>query len=158
VPGEILCFLDIDEPLMNLFNLTSLAPIENPGKYAMMYSLEEEIPGLMDPTITHLDQEHVMQMNSILFFYGEKETNDNEDLVIRLVHVDSFVRPLIVVPDFDPTFSNKKQGINIDHWVRTEERNNSYIVVRPRDLWHLTFLELAKEHYGARNKKNKSHR
>lgn len=72
VPCQVLCFLDIDDELMNLFNLTSVPTIESPGKYAMVYSLKEEIPGLMDPTVTSLEPEHVMQMNSILFFMEKR--------------------------------------------------------------------------------------
>jgi hypothetical protein len=73
--------------------------------------------------------------------------DEENELVLRLVDVETFVRPLIVVPDFDPTFKTNTKGVNIDQWVRSENRKNSFIVVRPRDLWHSTFLSLAKEHY-----------
>jgi hypothetical protein len=88
-----------------------------------------------------------MQINSIIFFYGTKETDDDEQLVIRLVLVESFIRPLIVVPDFDPTFYNNTSGLTVEHWVESQERRNSVIVVRPRDHWHLAFLALANKHY-----------
>ena len=60
------------------------------------------------------------------------------------------------IPDFDPVFKDPKKtmGINVDHWVRSESRKNAFIVLRPRDLWHATFLELAKEHYRKRNKRD----
>jgi hypothetical protein len=155
VPGQILGFLDIDEKLMHAYNETSETEIPCPGKYAMVYSMKNEIPGLMDPSVTVLDSDHVMQSNSVLLFYGEREVDDDGKLVLRLVDVESFVRPLIVVPDFDPTFSTTGKGVNIDQWIRSAERKNSFIVVRPRDLWHLTFLELAQEHYDSKNPKNK---
>jgi hypothetical protein len=121
----------------------------------MVYSMKNEIPGLMDPSVTVLGSDHVMQSNSVLLFYGEREVDDDGKLVLRLVDVESFVRPLIVVPDFDPTFNTTAKGVNIDQWIRSAERKNSFIVVRPRDLWHLTFLELAQEHYDSKNTKNK---
>jgi hypothetical protein len=85
-----------------------------------------------------------------MFFYGTKETDDDEQLVIRLVIVESFIRPLIVVPDFDPTFYNNTSGLTVEHWVQSETRRNSVIVVRPRDHWHLAFLALANECYNQR--------
>jgi hypothetical protein len=96
-----------------------------------------------------------MQMNSIIFFYGTKETDDAKQLVIRLVLVETFVRPLIVVPDFDPTFC-KTSGMTVEHWVQSEERRNSVIVVQPRDQWHLAFLALAKKEYDKPNKKTRN--
>lgn len=85
--------------------------------------------------------------------------DEENELVLRLVDVESFVRPLIVVPDFDPTFKTNTKGVNVDQWVRSENRKNSFIVVRPRDLWHSTFLSLAKEHYESnQTNKNKTSR
>lgn len=128
-----------------------LPPLTQSGHYAVIQSLEREIPGLVDPTVTKLHKDDIMQMNSVLLFYGEKELDTNNEIKVRLVHVDSMIRPLIVVPDFDPTFTKGKTGTNIECWIRSAERQNSVIVLRPRDLWHLTFLELAKEHYVANN-------
>jgi hypothetical protein len=157
VPCQIYTFLDVDEKLMIAFNSTmcsrsnmceqALPPLETTGTYAVVCSLSKEIPGLVDPWITEHEQEEIMQMNSIIFFYGTKETDDDQQLVIRLVHVESFIRPLIVVPDFDPIFYNNTTGVTVEHWVQTEERRNSVIVVRPRDHWHLAFLALATECY-----------
>ena len=67
--------------------------------------------------------------------------------MVRLVDVSSIVRPLIVVRDFSPTFSGTKKGVNIDLWVETVERQFAWIIVRPRDLWHSVFMELAKKHH-----------
>ena len=157
VPCQIYTFLDVDEKLMEACNSTicsrsnmgeqALPPLETTGTYAVVCSLSKEIPGLVDPSITEHKQEDIMQMNSIIFFYGTKETDRDKHLVIRLVLVESFIRPLIVVPDFDPTFYNNTSGLTVEHWVRSEERRNSVIVVRPRDHWHLAFLALAKKSY-----------
>ena len=158
IPGMLLSFLDITEEMMVAFNTTiccggthGLPPLTQSGHYAVIQSLEREIPGLVDPTVTKLHKDDIMQMNSVLLFYGEKELDTNNEIKVRLVHVDSMIRPLIVVPDFDPTFTKGKTGTNIECWIRSAERQNSVIVLRPRDLWHLTFLELAKEHYVANN-------
>jgi hypothetical protein len=130
--------------------------VPSPGKYAMVYSMTGEIPGLMDPAVTELDSDHLMQANSVLFFWGERELdNEGEKLVIRMVDVECFVRPLIVIPDFDPTFKVNCKRVNLDQWVRSESRKNAFIVLRPRDLWHSTFIELAKEHYATEQKKKR---
>ena len=161
IPCQIYTFLDVDEKLMKAFNSTicsgkqALPPLENTGTYAVVCSLRKEIPGLVDPSITEHAPEDIMQMNSIIFFYGTKETDDAKQLVIRLVLVETFVRPLIVVPDFDPTFC-KTSGMTVEHWVQSEERRNSVIVVRPRDQWHLAFLALAKKEYDKPNKKTRN--
>jgi hypothetical protein len=154
VPGQVLGFLDVDQDLMNAINHSHCtADVSHTGKYAMVYSMKDEIQGLMDPTVTELDSDHVMQTNSVLMFWGEKELDDDDRPRLRLVDVECFLRPLIVIPDFDPVFKDPKKtmGINVDHWVRSESRKNAFIVLRPRDLWHATFLELAKEHYRKRN-------
>ena len=154
IPGMLLSFLDINEDTMLAFNATicsggknGLPPLTQTGHYAMVQSLETEIPGLVDPTVTKLHKDDIMQMNSVLLFYGEKELDDNDKIKVRLVHVDCIIRPLIVVPDFDPTFVKGRSGTNIECWIRSAERQNSVIVLRPRDLWHSTFVELAKEHF-----------
>jgi hypothetical protein len=158
VPGQILGFLDVDEDLMHAFNRSPNEDycIRYPGKYAMVYSMKSEIPGLMDPTVTVLDSAHLIQSNSVLFFWGEREVEGEDgNLVIRLVDVECFVRPLIVIPDFDPTFKVNVKGVNIEKWIRSKSRNNAFIVIRPRDLWHSTFIELAKEHYAKETSKKR---
>lgn len=84
VPGQILGFLEIDEELREAYYRSSGIKLSNPGKYAMVYSMKAEIPGLMDPSVTVLDSEHVMQSNSVLFFTGNerwtKKTNLCSDL------------------------------------------------------------------------------
>ena len=152
VPCQIYTFLDVDEKLMKAFNSTiclgkqALPRLENTGTYAVVCSLRKEIPGLVDPSITEHEVGDIMQTNSIIFFYGEKEIDADKQLVIRLVFVETFIRPLIVVPDFDPTFC-KTSGVTVEHWVQSEERRNSVIVVRPRDHWHLAFFALANKCY-----------
>ena len=168
VPGQILGFLDVDPEFIRLYN-SSLSvskptkpPLTEVGQYAFIISLEEEIPALMDPTITSINEDVIMQSNSHLFFWGEQETELSHSSVrrrgktvkttkrtpvVRLVEVSSIVRPLIVVRDFSPTFSGTKKGVNIDLWVETKERQFAWIIVRPRDLWHLVFMELAKKHH-----------
>ena len=131
------------------------------GQYAIVISLNDEIPALMDPTITKISHKVVMQSNSTLFFWGEQETKEvlsnykkkgrnvktiTQHPVVRLVSVSSIIRPLIVVPDFSPTFSETKKGVNIDLWVETQQRQFAWIILRPRDQWHIVFLELAAEH------------
>ena len=151
----LLSFLDIDDRMMVAFNSTicsggndALPKLTRTGHYALVQSLKEEIPGLVDPTLTELEQKDIMQMNSVLLFYGEKEVDDvDRDVKVRLVHVDTIIRPLIVVPDFDPTFVQCNTGTKIDRWVRSSSRENSVIVLRPRDLWHSTFIHLAKDHF-----------
>ena len=147
VPGQILAFLDIDDDLMRAFNKSSDHAVYHTGKYALVYSMKKEIPGLMDPTVTELDPGDLMQSNSVLFFWGERETDIEDNLIIRLVDVECFVRPIIVIPDFDPTFKATGKGINVEEWVRSDSRKNAFIVLKPRDLWHSTFLELAKAYY-----------
>jgi hypothetical protein len=160
VPGMILCFLYLDAGDIQRYNETIGASgnantpcIMETGKYAMIHSLEKSIPGLMDPSNLDLDPDDVMQSNSILLFYGEKEVDVHGDPIVRMIPVDCIVRPLIVIPDFSPSFDNNKNGVNIDQWVTHEDRKHAFTIVRPRDHWHVAFLELAHAHY---NKKLKT--
>jgi hypothetical protein len=73
-------FLEIDEELMEAYYRSSGIKLSNPGKYAMVYSMKAEIPGLMDPSVTVLDSEHVMQSNSVLFFTGNKRWTKKTNL------------------------------------------------------------------------------
>jgi hypothetical protein len=160
VPGMILCFLFLNAGDIKRYNETIGASgnantpcITETGKYAMIHSLDKSIPGLMEPSNLELDPDDVMQSNSILLFYGKKELDGVGVPIVRLVHVDCIVRPLIVIPDFSPSFDNNKNGVNIDQWITHEDRKHAYTIVRPRDHWHMAFLELAHAHY---NKKLKT--
>jgi hypothetical protein len=153
VPGQILGFLDMTSDDVIIYNQTrenvdqTISP--GPGQYAIVHSLEDSIPGLMDPNMLELDPAHVMQANSVLLFYGKKELCEKGKPAVRLIDVACIVRPLLVIPDFDPTFdSDWKHGVNVLEWVTSDKRKYSYTIVRPRDQWHLVFLALAHNKYG----------
>jgi hypothetical protein len=150
VPGEIICFLDFCDNDVMAYNATvnEEERLGESGKYAMIHSLTKAIPGLMDPSIVELEYTDVMQANSILLFFGKKEMDPSTGQPkTRFVTVDTIVRPLIVIPDFSPSFENNKHSVKISEWNTHAERLHAYTIVRPRDQWHLAYLELAHAYY-----------
>ena len=158
VPGQIRATIILDAQQAQNFNNTiaatsvkihgeAIEKIKGPGTYALIHSLRAEVPGLLDPKFfKYNEKESLMQSNSVLFFYEEKEISPNKKLPLgRLVNCEMVVRPIVVLPDFSPMFGNdKNKAIVIEKWIQTEERKYAYIVMRPRGTWHEVFLAKAK--------------
>ena len=157
VPGQIRATFILDAQQVQNFNDTiaatsveihgeAIEKIKGPGTYALIHSLRAEVPGLLDPKFfKYNEKESLMQSNSVLFFYEEKEMSPKKKLPLgRLVNCETVVRTIVVLPDFSPVFGNGKKAIVIEKWIQTEERKYAYIVMRPRGTWHEVFLAKAK--------------
>ena len=164
--GQMICFLSMSVALIDSFNLC-LPPDHgklesNPGDYALVQLFQREVPGLVDTTIHHHTVANVMQANSVLFFFGTKQQRGGKP-VTRLLPLSKISRPLVVIPDFHPTFTSEATGCSMSCLNKNKDRNLSYIVVRPRDLWHELFIDQAvMEHKKEmeeerRNQENKDH-
>ena len=155
VPGQIICFIEFEPPDIDKYNNTypERLPLTESGNYAMIHSMKKPIIGLTDPNNINLDPMDIMQANSILLFYGEKELGgvDLQTPVVYLIHVSSILRPLIVIPDFSPSFEQNKHGVNVDKWITHTHAGypgeHAFIVVRPREEWHLVYLAHSHAHY-----------
>jgi len=157
VPGQIRAFFYLTAEHIDNFNSSiaetsnatygvAIEPVSEPGRYALIHSLRKAIPGLLDPKVMDLDPENsIMQANSMLFFYEEKEMSPTKTQPLgRLVDCGAIERPVVVIPDFSPIFDDNDKSAIVTQWIRDNERKHSYIIMRPRSTWHEVFINKAK--------------
>ena len=148
--GQIMSFLVMDRAMIDAFN--SCLPsghgriIDKPGDFALVQLFNRAVPGLVDPTFHAHSPANVMQANSVLLFFGTKQVQKGRP-VTRVLSLHKIKRPLVVLPDFHPAFSSASTGSSITEMNINISRRNSFIVVRPRDLWHEVFVNQAVRHY-----------
>lgn len=146
--GQILSFIRMDTEMIKVYNSNTTKDLGNiqdneSGDYSVVQLLSKEIPGLVDPTFRKHHPDNVMQANSTLVFYGKKQLRKNGEPITRLLPLYKIVCPLVVLPDVHPSFSSPASGCQILKLNINEERNHSFMVLRPRHLWHKVFLEQA---------------
>jgi hypothetical protein len=145
--GQIISFIRMDSEMIDVYNAHKGAIRGNiekqPGDYALVQLLSKEIPGLIDPSFHNHASRDVMQANSTLCFYGKKQLTARGQPVTRVLPVYKVIRPLVVIPDIHPSFSSSKTGCKIVDLNINESRQHSYIILRPRDLWHEVYIQQA---------------
>ena len=157
--GQMLTFLRMTDEMIGKFN--SNLPyaehgklVDKAGDYALVQLFNKEVPGLVDPTFHNHSSANVMQANSVLLFFGTKQQRNGKPLT-RLLPLSKIIRPLVVIPDFHPLFSPPSTGCSIVQLNINKSRGNSFIVVRPRDLWHELFVQEAIMAYKKKENKGK---
>jgi hypothetical protein len=154
--GQMLSFLHMTAEMIDKFN--SNLPydhgklVDKAGDFALVQLFNKEVPGLVDTTIHKHSSANVMQANSVLLFFGTKQQRNGKP-VTRLLPLCKILRPLVVLPDFHPSFSPPNTGCSIVELNVNTTRSNSFIVVRPRDLWHELFVQEAIMAYNKKKKK-----
>ena len=74
-----------------------------------------------------------------------------------MVEVETIIRPLVVIPDFSPTFEDDdKKRVVVDEWIKSDCRKHSFIIVRPRSTWHAVFISQARAHLASLSKSKKN--
>jgi hypothetical protein len=117
-----------------------------PGDYALVQLFQREVPGLVNPTFHAHTTANVMQANSVLLFYGEKQQRAGK-AVTRILPISQIMRPLVFLPDVHPMFSTAASGCAIMNLNKNKIRKHAFMVLRPRDLWHKVFLSQAHVYY-----------